>query len=163
MFTLADVCNIAVQIEKNGEAAYRRAADQVENQDLAKTLRWLAEEERHHGELFAAIPVDKPLSTEQADLEAMGRALLQDIVRNQTFSLEQERLDRTANLEELLDQSIEFEQDTIEFYQFLAGFLDDRESIDRLNGIIKEEQNHVCLLKEIRHAEQQSCSDDTNP
>ena len=150
MFTLADICTIAVQIEKNGEAAYRRAAGQIENAELARVLRWLADEECHHGALFTALSSDRPLSPQQAELEAMGRVLLQDIVKSQTFSLEQSRLDRTGTLGDLLDQSIEFEQDTIQFYQFLAGFLDDPDSLQRINGIIDQEQEHVRQLELMR-------------
>lgn len=150
MFTLADICNIAVQIEQNGEAAYRRAAEQATEEELARTLRWLADEERAHGELFAALPAGRQLSVEQAELEAMGRALLQDIVKSQTFSLEQRRLDETTTLEELLDQSIAFERDTIQFYEFLAGFLDDSATASQIGSIIAQEKNHVRTLTAMR-------------
>lgn len=150
MFTLADICNIAVQIEQNGEAAYRRAAEQVTEKELARTLCWLAEEERAHGELFAALAAGRTVTVEQAELEAMGRALLQDIVKNQTFSLEQRRLDEATTLAELLDQSIAFEQDTIQFYEFLTGFLDDSETASQIGSIIAQEKNHVRTLKAMR-------------
>jgi rubrerythrin len=88
--------------------------------------------------------------TEQAELEAMGRSLLQDIVRSQTFSLEQQRLGQATSLEDLLLQSIEFETDTIGFYEFLAGFLDDPEAITLLNGIIEQERGHVRQLEQMR-------------
>ena len=150
MFTLTDVRNIAVQIEQNGEETYRRAAGQASDPELACMFNWMADEERHHGELFAAIIDKRSLTAEQAELEAMGRSLLQDIVRSQTFSLEQERLGQASSLEDLLVQSIDFEKDTIGFYEFLAGFLDDPEAIALLNGIIKQERGHVQRLEKMR-------------
>ena len=99
---------------------------------------------------FAAIIDDRTLSKEQAELEAMGRSLLEDIVRSQTFSLDEKQLVQTTNLDDLLAQSIEFEQDTIDFYQFLAGFLDELEAISQLNRIVEQEQAHVKHLQEIR-------------
>lgn len=150
MFTLSDVRNIAVQIEQNGEAAYRRAAKQVGNPELAYVLNWLADEEKHHGELFASIVIERTLTAEEAELEAMGRSLLQDIVRSHTFSLDQKQLAQTSNLEDLLNQSIEFEKDTIEFYEFLSGFLDDLEAIAQIKGIIEQERGHVQQLEKMR-------------
>lgn len=149
MFTLADVRNIAMQIEQNGEETYRRAANQVSDPELARVLNWMADEEQQHGELFAAIIANKPLTTEQTELEAMGRSLLQDIVRSQTFSLEQQRLRQAIHLDDLINQSIEFETDTIGFYEFLAGFLDDAEAVAQLNGIIEQERGHVRQLEQM--------------
>jgi rubrerythrin len=150
MFTLTDIRNIAVQIEQNGEETYRRAACQARDPELAYILNWMADEEKHHGELFATIIDERTLTAEEAELEAVGRSLLQDIVRSQTFSLEQQRLGQTTRLEDLLNQSIEFENDTIEFYEFLVGFLDDVEAIAQLNGIIEQERGHVRQLEEMR-------------
>lgn len=149
MFTLADVRNIAVQIEQNGEATYRLAASQATDPQLHNMLLWMADEEKQHGERFSSIIVDKPLTAEQAELEAMGRSLLQDIVRSQTFSLEQQRLGAALNLEELLRQAIEFETDTIDFYEFLAGFLYDDEAIAQMQGIIEQERGHVQQLEQM--------------
>lgn len=149
MFTLTDVRNIAVQIEQNGEETYRRAADQASNPELARIFRWMADEEKHHGELFAAIIDNRTLTAEQKELETMGRSLLQDIVRSQTFSLEQQRLDQGTSLEDLLLQSIEFEADTIGFYEFLAGFLDDPDAITQLKGIIEQERRHIWQLEQM--------------
>lgn len=149
MFTLADIRNIAMQIEENGETTYRRAADQVSDPQLKRMLLWLAEEERQHRERFSTIHVDKPLTTEQAQLEAMGRSLLQDIVRSQTFSLEQRQLGQALNLEELLHQSMEFERDTIDFYEFLAGFLDDTDATVQMQTIIEQERGHVQQLEQV--------------
>lgn len=150
MFTLSDVRNIAVQIEQNGEETYRRAANQTGDPELAHVLNWLADEEKHHGELFTNIVIERTLTAEEAELEAMGRSLLQDIVRSQTFSLEQQQLEQTTNLDDLLIQSIEFETDTIEFYEFLVGFLDDQEAIAQVNSIIEQERRHVRQLEEMR-------------
>lgn len=149
MFTLVDVRNIAVQIEKNGEETYRKVAVQVKDSELRQVFEWMAEEEKRHAEIFEAIIDERELSGEQAELEAMGRSLLQDIVRSQTFSLDQQGLAQTTNLADLLKQSIEFEQDTIDFYQFLAGFLEKTEAISALNNIIEEERGHVKHLHEI--------------
>jgi rubrerythrin len=150
MFTLADVRNIAVQIEQNGEETYRRVASQANDPELTRIFNWMADEEKLHAELFATIIDNRTLTPEQEELETMGRSLLQDIVRSQTFSLDQQLLGQATSLEELLIQSIEFETDTIGFYEFLAGFLDTPEAITQLNGIIEQERGHVRQLEQMR-------------
>ena len=150
MFTFADIRNIAVQIEKNGEETYRWAADRAPDPEMAKTLLWLADEERRHGEQLAVMSTSRVLDADQVELEAMGRHLLQDIVRSQTFSLEREGLNEATDLEDLLTQSIGFEEDTIRFYEILGGFLDDAETIRQLEVIIAQERGHVEQLDRIR-------------
>jgi rubrerythrin len=80
----------------------------------------------------------------------MGRELLQDIVRSQTFSLQGRQLAEADDLEELIAQSIEFEQDTIDFYEFLASFLDDPRAVEQMRRIIDQEREHVRQLEAVR-------------
>ena len=146
MFTLADIRDIAIQIERNGEATYQRASEAVVDSKIALVLRWMANEERHHAKYFASLAPDQPLSPEQSEIEAMGRALLQDMVRDKTFSLDQESLNSVENLGEMFKQSLLFEQDTVLFYEFLRDIVDDAATKRLLDTIIKEEQHHVVLL-----------------
>ena len=150
MFTMVDIRNIAIQIEENGEAAYRRAAFRSTDPERARLFTWMADEERSHCVQFAALTLDGPLTPEQTELEAMGRSLLQDIVRSQTFSLDGAQLDEAASLAQVLDQSIEFERDTLQFYEFLAGFLDDPAAIRQMETIIAQERGHVQQLDALR-------------
>ncbi len=46
MFTLTDICNIAIQIEKNGAETYLNASKTVKDPELAKALAWMASEEK---------------------------------------------------------------------------------------------------------------------
>ena len=46
MFTVADIREIAVQIEKNGEAAYRAAAQLISDSAVSEIFTWMAEEEQ---------------------------------------------------------------------------------------------------------------------
>jgi len=47
------------------------------------------------------------------------------------------------NLKSLLELAIEFEKDTILFYQMLRSFIDDREVLNGLDNIVEEESRHV--------------------
>ncbi len=80
-------------------------------------------------------------------MEAVGRSLLLDIVKSNTFSLDDNVLKETTGLTDLIAQSIEFEQDTILFYEILLDLLDNDETIEKLQFIIQEEHNHIKKLK----------------
>ena len=87
MFTIADIRNIAVQIEKNGEETYRKASFASKNLEIAQLLAAMAEDEKRHGEWMASITSNKPLTEEQREMEAVGRALLQDMIKGNAFLL----------------------------------------------------------------------------
>jgi len=146
MFTLTDICNIAIQIEQNGAETYHNASKAVKDHQLAKDLSWMAEEEEKHARWFKSIQSDKVLTTEQMKMEAVGRSLLVEIVKNNTFSLDNSVLNESSQLSEIIEQSIEFEQDTILFYEVLLDLLDDDETREKLNLIIQEERNHIKKL-----------------
>ena len=147
MFTIADIRNIAIQIEKNGEETYRNAGKAARNPDIARTLAWMAEEEQCHALWFETIRSTKPMTQELREVEAMGRTLLQDIVKGNSFLLDLEELKRAGNVMEVLARSKTFERDTIIFYEFLLGFLDDEDTIRQLKRIIIEERNHIKELE----------------
>ena len=148
MFTIADICDIAVQIEHNGESAYRQASDQVGDPELARVLRWMADEERRHAKWFEGLRgMGHQAQGDYDQLEAMGRTLLNDMLENQTFSLELGNLTSERAVDGLILQSIEFEKDTILFYQMLRDFLDDSHAEQHLDLIIAEERQHVAMLE----------------
>lgn len=149
MFTIDDIRNIAVQIEKNGEETYRNAGLACTDPEVVAILTRMAEDERRHTEWFAAIRSDKPLSEEQREMEAMGRTLLQDMVKGNTFLLERSELERAKIVAEVLARAKVFEQDTILFYQFIQGLLDEPEATHWLEKIIAEEGNHIRQLENL--------------
>ncbi len=149
MFTIADIRNIAVQIEKNGEATYMKASRASKNPEVAQLLASLAEDEKRHGEWLATITSDKPLTEEQREMEAVGSALLQDMIKDNPFLLAEGEFESIGDVGEVLARSKGFEQDTILFYQFIKDFLDDGDAVRQMQTIIDEEHNHLQLLKNL--------------
>ena len=94
----------------------------------------------------------KPLTEEQQKIEEMGRGLLKEMIADQTFSMEHEELLKVKTFEEMVSQSKSFEQDTILFYQFIKGMLDDDDACRQIELIIAEEQRHFELLAEMKEA-----------
>ncbi len=146
MFTCEDICAIAVQIEKNGEATYRRAAERAGQPAMAELFLWMARDEQRHARFFAAMGGGRLDPAAASEADRLGRDLLQEMVRAQTFGLDADLLAASNDVEGFLSQSVAFEEDTILFYQFLADLVDDPEVRRQLAAIIDEERRHVEML-----------------
>ncbi len=157
MFTMADIREIAVQIERNGEDAYRKAAESVNDSALKEIFKWMAEEEKVHRAFFSTIESSEPISEEQRELEVMGRQLLQEMVADQTFSLDREMLLETDDFIQALSQAQTLEQDTIMFYEFLLNLVSDDETREQLELVIEEEKRHIEQLELMKAAVPESC------
>ncbi len=150
MFTRNDIRNIAIQIESNGEQVYRSAAKNADDPRFANMFAWMADEEMRHGQWFKALQIPARKSPAHKEIETMGRSLLQEMMKNQTFSLEDAQLQSVTDISGLLVLSLEFENDTILFYEMLRAFIEEAETIEQLNAIITEEQGHVRQLERLK-------------
>jgi len=157
MFTVADIREIAIQIEKNGEEAYRQAAASVKDSAVSEIFLWMAEEENRHATWFASFASSEPLSEDQLELERMGRQLLQEMVADQTFSLDSEMMIDTADFDEAIAQAQSFEDDTVMFYEFLLSLVSEEDAKKQLETIILEERRHMEQLGEMRDAGPEAC------
>lgn len=148
MFTLSEIIELAVRIEENGEKAYRKAAREATDPELAAALHWLADEEAEHRQWFPRLQKCVDGKREDPRLTEMAQGVLQGILGDQTFSLAEADFSATEDLKQLLSLSIEFEKDTILFYEMLGAFIEDEKIIKQLERIIEEENRHVQILKE---------------
>ena len=85
----------------------------------------------------------------QSEMEAVGKSILREMVKDKTFSLEDNTLAGIDNLHDLINESQGFEEDTILFYETLSGFIDDEHTLEQLNRIIAEEKRHSEELREL--------------
>jgi rubrerythrin len=150
MFTLNDVCNIAIQIEHNGERIYRAAGKRTDDPQMAQIFNWMADEEMQHAQWFESLHLPSPVPQEHQEIESMGRSLLQEMMKDQAFSLENDRMEAVADLAGLFELSIEFEQDTILFYETLRSFIDEADTVEQLNRVIGQEHGHVRQLESLK-------------
>ncbi len=147
MFTLAEIVDLAVRIEKNGERTYRRAMGRARNPHIAKTLEYLASQEAAHAEWFSALDPGTAVVEEDDALARMGRKLLEEILGDQNFSLSDTDLAEIEDIDRLLVTSIAFENDTRLFYVMLRSVIDAPEVQAALDTIIDEERTHVTQLE----------------
>ena len=149
MFSIKDIVDIAIQIEENGERIYRDAAQKIKDPSLSSLFRWLADEEVKHVKWFETLKGKVPDTGDHPEQEKIGRALFRDAVGAQNFTLKDADFSNLEQVEDLIRLAIEFENDTILFYKMLQPLIDDRETLDQLHGIIKEEEEHLQSFKEL--------------
>jgi len=150
MFSAHEILDMAIQIERNGEQIYRRAAEQLTDESLLSALRWMADEEAEHALWFAELK--EALQREAGhDLlaEEFGRELFDGILQDRSFSLEDVDFTRIRHLAALVETFIEFEKDSILFYQVLQSFVQDEETRRKLAAIISEEERHIEKLRSL--------------
>ncbi len=143
MFTLKDIISIAIQIEKNGESIYRDVCQKITNTKMISVLEWMADEEVHHANWFLNLKLKQnPIITESY-MEKINRIHLLNILEDKSFSLTSENMVASKNIADLIKQLIEFEKDTILFYEMLAPFIKKSSEQDYLENIIEQENQHI--------------------
>ena len=146
MFTFLDVVDIAIKIEQNGERTYRKAAREVTNPDLAAMLNCLADQEADHVEWFAKLRAAAPEGELDSSLAEMGREMLRNTVGDKAFNLDEVDFTKISSLREMVEVAIDLEANTVLFYEMIAGFLQERDTIARVQAIIDEERRHGQVL-----------------
>ncbi|MDX2448273.1 MAG: ferritin family protein [Desulfobacterales bacterium] len=150
MFTSKEILDIALKIEQNGEAVYRRATQELANPDLAKKLTWMADEEARHAEWFMNLQSDLRTHTNRNVIDDMNSGMLGDLIGEQSFTLQDIDFPGVKGLKNLIDIFIEFEKDGILFYELLRTFIKDQDVLESLDQIIAEEYRHIEILQEIK-------------
>jgi rubrerythrin len=74
--------------------------------------------------------------------------MLQNLVGDQTFSLDDANLSELDSVKKLIEVAIELENDTIIFYQMFHSFIEDSDTLKGLDEIIAEENKHIEMLRE---------------
>lgn len=149
MFTAEEILDIAVRLEKNGEKIYRSAAQIVSKSELASLLEWMADEEVTHAENFLKMKKAVTMTAVDPVVEKMGRELVDSMLGERGFSLEDVDFARIDQVNDMIATFIEFEKDTLLFYEMLDSFLDAEETRKTLNRIMAEENNHIKTLQEL--------------
>jgi rubrerythrin len=153
MFTLAEIYDLGIRIEKNGEKFYRDAMKQAWSASIVDMLKRLAEEEVKHVDFFEKRVDALKQKRENPLLDEMGASMLKDILGNQTFSLKDTDVSTIRSVNELVAIAIEFEKDTILFYEMVGSFMTDEESRREIEEIIEEEERHVKLFEDYSNKE----------
>jgi rubrerythrin len=147
LFTANELLDMAIKLEKNGEAVYRSAIAKVKKPELVSLLEWMAAEEVRHAGFFSELKFN--LETKQMNpfVEEMSRELFDDLLGNQNFSLKEVDFSSIENTDALITVFIEFEKDSVIFYKVLEPFVEDPDALQHLQKIIDEEYLHIKQLQ----------------
>jgi rubrerythrin len=146
--TLGSALELAVWLEKHGQAFYENARRDRLAPELDTLFTWLAEDEKKHGQIYTrlfedctgqAIGETAPLGEYGLFIELMRK----EVSRHLTIEPGLSPLD-------LLDRALQFEKDTLLYFHEIGALFpsDQRTPID---AICAEERQHVRQLLALRH------------
>jgi len=153
-FNADEVFEIALQIERNGRAFYRRAADIVKDAGGRDLLLGLARWEDDHERTFEAMRAELSAAESEAtvfDPEGEAERYLRALADSEVFDV---REDPTAKLtggesyEEILRHALGREKEAVLFYLGMKELVPERLGKSKIDGIVKEEMSHVRLLSD---------------
>ena len=147
MFLANEILDMAIQFEKNGEAVYLGAAAKVSDPALSALLEWMAGEESRHAKCFSRLKQEKTGDDNQPFSQDLSRELLDEMIGEQSFSLDDVDFSAIEHQDDLVQTFVEFEKDTIIFYEMLTPFIEDPETQRTLEAIIDEENYHIERLR----------------
>ena len=148
MFSVREILDLAIQLEKNGESVYRNAVDRVTEPDLVSLLIWMADEEVQHRRWFSEVKKNLETHSINPFMEEMSRQVFGGMLGDKSFSHRDVDFSKVDHLDDLIGIFIEFEKDTVLFYETLIPFIEDEDTLEYLKKIIDEENNHIKKLHE---------------
>ena len=153
-FNADEMFEMAEQIERNGAAFYRKAAEAVEG-DAAQLLLDLAAKEDDHEKTFADMrselsEAERFTSTRDPDNEAA--MFLQHAVDGEVFDADPAGgLTGQESVEEILRYALGREKDTIVFFESMKDMVPKQSGKEKLDGIITQEVGHIVdIISQLR-------------
>jgi rubrerythrin len=148
LFSTVEILDIAIGIEQNGEAVYRDALEIISEPRLVDLLTWMADEEVKHSKWFSDLKQNVATESANPFVEEMGRELFNDLLGEKSFSHKEVDFSKVEQIDDLMEIFVEFEKDSILFYELLEPFIEDESTLENLKKIIAEENNHIARLQD---------------
>jgi len=145
-FSADDIFKMAIEIEVNGQAFYRKASADAENDDLKKILSELADMEVEHEETFKLMQKELKVSEKGSnvfDPQNEAAAYLKALADTKVFF--EKEID-TKSVKEVMKAAITAEKDSIVFYLGMKALVPEKKGQDKLDHIINEEMSHIRII-----------------
>jgi rubrerythrin len=155
VFNADEVFEMAVRIENNGAAFYRKAAGLQSDIKNQKFLEGLANMEDRHEKIFTDMRTtltekDKePKVFDPFDEVSQYLAAMADTMGGEGSPSVADTLTGNESLEEILNIAVGLEKDSILFYLGIKDLIPAQSGQDRIDEIIKEERRHVVQLSNL--------------
>jgi len=145
-FSADEIFTIAEQLERNGAAFYRQAANAVNDPNSRTLLNDLAAMEVEHEKTFQSL---RALLTEKEKestvFDPTGEAVLYLRALADSRVFFEKKID-LSSMEAIFKAAIEAEKDSIVFYLGMKDGVPENLGRDRIETIIKEEMGHIRFL-----------------
>ena len=145
-----DLVDLAFQMETNGAAFYRKAAERSSDPETRRVLAELQGMEEEHARLWAGVKVQLGGSEPIARAaDEMASEYLRTWLSGVAFDRSPEQVAAIAeggSVPEILRVAIGLEKETIAFYTGLRALVADDRVLSRLDSMTKEELKHVAEL-----------------
>ncbi len=157
-FNADEVFEMGMDVEKNGEAYYNKAAELATDPQVKKVFEYLAGEEKNHWNTFKKLR--EGLSGDMAaptviDSDGVNELYLDALVKSRLFSSEKEAellAEKAKDAIEALNIALIFEKDTILFFSMMKSMTREDLGADKIDLLIAEEQKHIIrIAKEIEN------------
>ncbi|MDD3464269.1 MAG: ferritin family protein [Candidatus Cloacimonetes bacterium] len=154
-FSINEIIEMAVQIERNGYAFYQEATKRKDLDDKSREfIAYLRDQELDHEKTFMALRDDADMQ----DLELsqdweMVSAYLKTIVEGRIFNSEESAIRKAAGAADLaavVENAIAFEKDTLLYFHALSDSISNPKALKVLRRIINEEVSHVMRLNDFK-------------
>lgn len=146
-FNAIEVFTIAEQIERDGAAFYRKAAEKFTRPDICELFGQLAEWEVEHERTFADMRAYcqrvNPSAAVSDPEQCKAMAALS------TFTIKSAAacsLADSMSLDDVLRITLQKERDSITFYTGLKGFVAEQTAAAKIDDIIGQELQHIEML-----------------
>lgn len=146
-FTIEDIFNVLIALEKTGSGLYTKLSDGAQDLETMKLFKWLSDQEKSHqalyeswkAERFETVPVDE-------DYEDYLKALVKA-----TFEVLEEAQKETLGYLEGIMLARSLEKDTLMFLSECDHLLggSKKELIEKIKG---EERKHLKQLYDLTHS-----------
>ena len=148
VFNVDEVFKMAEQIERNGAAFYRNAAENVADSSSKELLNELAIMEDGHVEVFAKLHQAVTADEKQKmvfDPEDESILYLQALADTEVFF--KKEID-TSSMKEVLKAALLAEKDSIAFYLGMQEVVPENLGKSKIYSIIKEEMRHIKIISD---------------
>ena len=145
-FNIDEILAIAEEIERNGAAFYRTAAQGATDNSARDMLEELARMEDQHEKTFAGLRAQLTAEDKKPgafDPEDETARYLKALADRRVFN---EKAIDLSSLKEVLKEAIITEKDSIAFYVGMRELVGANLGRDKISAIIKEEMGHLVLL-----------------
>lgn len=154
-YSINEIIEMAVQIERNGYAYYQEATKRRDLDDQSREfLAFLRDQELNHEKVFLNLRDDEDMQNLELSPEwEMVASYLKTIVEGRIFNDTDSAIRKAAEAKDIfgvLDGAIAFEKDTLLYFHAISDSIQNPKALIVLRRIINEEISHVLKLNDYK-------------